>query len=198
MVTINEDVHRPHRSRNVCSTPNFTNETGLYPGVTSGSWWDGPMVLPRFRHRLESSLVDFHHVALNLSLQESPGWVREDPVRGGTWPRNVLFRTGQECKVSFSKVLRCISGPNSDYRCGVGDRTCPGGGGPLLLWRAPGLCQYLVTAGHGAQVPALPQTLSSHQCLAGYWLLQGSRGCRKRLECSLAPRLHLARAGMWV
>lgn len=113
MVTINEDVHRPHESRNVCSTPNFTNETGLYPGVTSGSWWDGPMVLPCFRHHLEASLADSHHVALNLSLQGSPGWVREDPVRGGTWPRNVLFRTGQECKVSFSKVLRCVSGPNT-------------------------------------------------------------------------------------
>lgn len=72
----------------------------------------------------------------------------------------------------------------------------PGEGGPLFLWRAPGLCQYLVTAGRGAQVPAPPQSLSSHQCL--YWLLQGSLGCRKRLECSLAPRLHLARAGMWV
>ena len=76
MVTINKDVHRPHGSRNVCSTPNFTNETGLYLGVASGSWWDGPMGLPRCRHHLEASVADSHHVALNLSLQESPGWVR--------------------------------------------------------------------------------------------------------------------------
>lgn len=106
-------MHRPHGRRNVCSTPNFTNETGLYLGVASGSWWDGPMVLPHCRHHLEASLAESHHVASNLALQESPGWVREDPMGGGTGPRNVLSTTGQECEVSFSKVLRCVSGPNT-------------------------------------------------------------------------------------
>lgn len=76
MVTINEDVHRPHRSRNVCSTPNFTNETGLYPGVTSGSWWDGAMVLPRFRHRLGILLGRFPPRGLELVLAGIP-WVGE-------------------------------------------------------------------------------------------------------------------------
>lgn len=176
MVTINEDVHRPHGSRNVCSTPNFTNETGLYPGVTSGSWWDGPMVLPRCRHHLEASLADSHHVALNLSLQEFPGWVREDPVHGGMGPSNVLFTTGQECKVSFSKVLRCVSGPNTVITDVAWVTGCvPGEGGHCSSGELQGCCQYLVTVGCGAQAPALPQTLSSHQCLAGYWLLQGSR-----------------------
>lgn len=71
----------------------------------------------------------------------------------------------------------------------------PGEGGRCSSGELQGCRQYLVP---GAQAPAPPQTLSSHQCLAGYWLLQGSLGCRKRLECSLAPSLHLARAGMWV
>lgn len=59
---------------------------------------------------------------------------------GGTGPRNVLSTTGQECEVSFSKVLRCVSGPNTvvagaAWMAGVSR----GGGGALLLWSTPGL-----------------------------------------------------------
>ena len=156
------------------------------------------MVLPHCRHHLEASLAESHHVASNLALQESPGWVREDPMGGGTGPRNVLSTTGQECEVSFSKVLRCVSGPNTvvagaAWVAGVSR----GGAGRCSSGALQDCCQLPVTAGRGAQAPAPPQTLSSHQCLVGHGVLQGSLGCRKSLECSLAPSLHLARAGMW-
>ena len=117
---------------------------------------------------------------------------------GGTGPRNVLFTTGQECKVSFSKVLQCVSGPNTVVTDVAWVAGRVPGRGRCSSGALQDCGQFLVTVGHGAQAPAPPQTLPSHQCLAGYWVLQGRLGCRKRLECSLAPSLHLARAGMWV
>lgn len=58
---------------------------------------------------------------------------------GGTGPRNVLFTTGQECKVSFSKVLRCVSGPNTVVTDVAWVAGRVPGRGPLLLWSTPGL-----------------------------------------------------------
>lgn len=196
MVTINKDVHRSHRNQNICSTTNFTGNTGLDPGVTL-RYGEG------CAHGAAQPLALVRNLLELLIAQGILSEGQMEPVGGAAWPRNVLFTIGQELKVNFLKCSNASQYKTQTLTVGVARRSSLVSWGTMLLlapcWccgpagkgeagevlrgaedaravtglgRGPDLlpvpCHQLAVLPHPcwAQAPAPPRTQSSTSALA--------------------------------